>query len=75
MQLRVALWSTSASELCLFSVSSVSLLAGMALAALYGVGNYLGASWIDIPTMIPTHGLLNSIGFSLCGLLAWLLRR
>ncbi len=70
-QLRVALRAKSPTVLTLLAVSSLSLLSGMALAAIYAIGRYLSASWLDIPTMIPLHGLTNSIGFAFCGLLAW----
>ena len=53
------------------TLSSVSVLAGMALAVIYAVGEYTGARWIDIPMMGRTHGLLNGVGFILCGLLGW----
>ena len=37
--------------------------------------NFRLPGWIDIPTMIPLHGLANSVGFVLCGLLGWNRRR
>jgi len=43
----------------------------MTLAMTYSLGTYLETKWLDIPTMIPLHGIANSVGFSLCGLLAW----
>jgi len=52
-------------------VSSLAVIAGMVLAAVYEHGFYTGRTWISIPMMARTHGLLNGIGFSLCGLLAW----
>jgi len=52
-------------------ISAVSLICGMALAITYALGAYFQTKWIDIPTMIPLHGIANSVGFSLCGLLAW----
>jgi hypothetical protein len=70
-QHRVALRAKTPAVLTLLAVSSLSLLAGMILAAIYAVGRYLLAGWLDIPTMIPLHGLTNAIGFALCGLLAW----
>ena len=54
-----------------FATSGVSLIGGMALAAIYALGEYLTTPWIDIATMIPTHGLLNAFGFATLGLLAW----
>ncbi|MCZ6601453.1 MAG: YndJ family transporter [Planctomycetota bacterium] len=57
----------------LLAVSSGTVVAGMILAGIYGVGEYMDVATIEIPTMAVTHGLLNGLGFSLCGLLGWLL--
>jgi hypothetical protein len=56
----------------LLTLSSLAVLAGMALAAVYEHGFYTGRTWISIPRMACTHGLLNGVGFSLLGLLAWM---
>lgn len=53
------------------ALSSAALLAAMALAAVYAFGEYSGQKWIDIPTMIATHGLANAVGFAGAGLLGW----
>jgi hypothetical protein len=74
-QLRLARRATSAGQLTLFAASGLSLLGGMALALLYAAGKFIGHLWIDIPTMIPLHGLANGVGFALLGLLAWNMRR
>ena len=71
MQIRVAVQVSHALRRSLLLISSVSLICGMTLAMTYALGNYLDTKWLDIPTMIPLHGIANSIGFSLCGLLAW----
>ncbi len=55
----------------LLVVSGLSLLVGMSLAGVYALAHFLGRSWIGIPEMIPTHGILNGVGFCLCGLLGW----
>lgn len=56
--------------------SAASLAAGMAVAAVYGVGELTGRDWIAVPRMAAIHGLLNAFGFTLCGLLGHLrLRR
>jgi hypothetical protein len=52
----------------LLLVSAGSVAAGMALAATYGVGELTGDRWIGIPAMVAMHGLLNALGFTLCGL-------
>ncbi len=56
----------------LLAVSSLAIVAGMVLAAVYEHGFTTGRTWISIPTMARTHGLLNGLGYSLCGLLAWM---
>ena len=55
----------------LLALSSLSVIAGMILAAVYEHGFYTGRSWISIPQMAWSHGLLNGLGFSLGGLAAW----
>jgi hypothetical protein len=55
----------------LLVVSAGLLVTGMILAATYALGEYLGAHWLAIETMIPWHGLMNSLGFALPGLAAW----
>jgi hypothetical protein len=66
-QVRLAL----ASGCWLLGLSGLSLVGGMLLAGTYALAHYLGAPWIDIQQMLPTHGVLNALGFSLCGLLSW----
>lgn len=55
----------------LLILSSLSVIAGMVLAAVYEHGFATGRSWISIPAMAWSHGILNGIGFSLGGLLGW----
>lgn len=62
--------------------SALALVAGMSIAGVYAIGEFrfttgidAGPKPIDIPAMIPLHGALNGLGFSLCGLLAWNLHR
>jgi hypothetical protein len=57
----------------LLALSSAAVLAGMILAAIYEHGFTTGRSWLSIPQMAWSHGLLNGPGFSLGGLLAWTL--
>lgn len=60
-----------ARSLLLVSVGSV--LAGMLLACVYSLGELFGRVLIGIPEMTISHGVVNGIGFVLCGLLAWTL--
>lgn len=71
LQIQLALRSGRPAPLMLLCVSAVSLITGMVLAVVYAAGQYSGATWIDIPVMLPTHGALNALGFALCGMLAW----
>lgn len=53
----------------LLRIASLMLIAGMILAATYALGQLLQNEWLDIPWMVRTHGTLNAVGFTLCGLL------
>jgi len=57
----------------LLCASAASIAGGMLLAGAYGVGELVGAAWIDIPQMVLSHGWLNAVGFTLCGLVGHLL--
>ena len=57
----------------LLGLSFLSLLAGMALAFAYGLGEFRGTGGIAIPDMALAHGLANGLGFCLCGVLGWVL--
>jgi hypothetical protein len=70
-QVRAALRAGPPARSFLLFVSGLSLVGGMALAAVYALGVFRGAGWLSIETMIPWHGSLNALGFALPGLLAW----
>lgn len=55
----------------LLVLSGLSVLAGMCLVCVYAGGEFIGMKLISIPQMTVSHGILNSLGFTLCGLLAW----
>ena len=55
----------------LLVVSSISGAFAMILACVYAYSLVVRNPIIDIPQMALTHGVLNSFGFALCGLLAW----
>lgn len=57
----------------LLSISGLSVLFGLGLIYLYAVGEFSGYPVITIPRMIQLHGVANSLGFALCGLLGWTL--
>ena len=71
VQVRAGLATRRPDVFSLLAVSSAALVSGMALAAVYVLGECLGHTWIEIPTMIATHGLANAVGFAGCGLLGW----
>lgn len=43
----------------------------MPLAGWYAAGEYLPIEAPTIPEMIVSHGLLNAVGFALCGLIGY----
>lgn len=55
----------------LLVIASLSSLVAMVLAILYAYSIVTRTVILDIPQMAMTHGLLNSLGFSFCGLLGW----
>jgi hypothetical protein len=55
----------------LLFLSSLSVLAGMSLACTYAYSIVARRLIIDIPYMARTHGMVNALGFTLCGLLGW----
>lgn len=59
----------------LLRIAGLSLLASMPLAAVYATGVWLGAPWLDLPTMARTHGALNVLGFAIPAMVAWSIHR
>src|SRR5579862_690541 len=56
----------------LLQTSAVAVFVAMILAGIYVVADFLGSGALTIPQMARTHGILNSVGFCLPGLLGWL---
>jgi uncharacterized protein (UPF0548 family) len=75
LELRLAARAGSRGGRMLLALSGLALAAGMALAAVYALGNYCQRSWLTIPEMVRWHATLNALGFALPGLLAWNLER
>ncbi len=75
LQIRFALSQSRPAVLMLLSISSLALISGMGLAAIYAVGEYVGGvqdqaaysggGWIDVPLMIRLHGVTLAFGFVL----------
>lgn len=63
----------SPSARILLVISSASSCSAMVLASVYAYSIVSKRLILDIPQMAMTHGVLNSFGFALCGLTAWLL--
>ena len=53
------------------ALSWLCVLAGMALAAVYAIGEVTELWWLNMAEMALTHGLLNGLGFGLLGVWAW----
>jgi len=47
----------------------------MVLSGTYAVADFVKSDLLPIPRMASTHGVLNAVGFCLCGLLGWLVDR
>lgn len=56
----------------LLATSSLAVVVPMLLAVHWAVGWNFGTPALSIPAMARTHGVLNAVGFSLCGVLGWL---
>lgn len=56
----------------LLRVAAGAVFAGMVLGAAYAIVVLVGSEALTIPEMARTHGILNSVGFCLPGLLGWL---
>ncbi|MEE9125693.1 MAG: YndJ family transporter [Planctomycetota bacterium] len=54
----------------LLCAAGLSLLVSMVLVAVYATGVWAQTSWLSIPTMILSHGVLNAFGFAFPALLA-----
>jgi len=51
--------------------SSSCALVGMLLAATWAMGEYPLHPFVDLARMEKYHGVLNAVGFGICGLLGW----
>jgi hypothetical protein len=69
---RVALGNVSPVARALLLFSSGCIVAGMALAASWALGEYPLQSFVELGRMERIHGSLNAIGFGICGLIGWL---
>lgn len=57
----------------LLVVAGACVAAGMILAGVWAIGEYPLQAFVNIRQMAEFHGVLNGVGFVVCGLLAWTL--
>jgi YndJ-like protein len=69
---RVALGNVNPVARALLLFSSGCVVAGMALAASWALGEYPLQSFVELGRMERVHGTLNAIGFGICGLIGWM---
>jgi hypothetical protein len=55
----------------LLFVAGASVAAGMILAAVWAVGEYPLQAFVNIRQMAEFHGVLNAVGFVVCGMVGW----
>ncbi len=68
---RVGIGAKNVSGRWLLVTAGASVAAGMILAAVWAVGEYPLQAFVNIRQMAQFHGVLNAVGFVLCGLLGW----
>jgi hypothetical protein len=56
----------------LLQVSAAAVFAAMVLSTAYAIADFSGSDGLRIPQMARTHGILNAMGFSMAGLLGWI---
>ena len=75
--LAVATWTLAAVTVrhlrheALLVVSALAVVVPMALAVSWAAGQFWAVPALTIPAMARTHGLVNAIGFALCGTVGW----
>jgi hypothetical protein len=69
--IRVALGNVNAIARTMLLLSSGCVVAGMALAASWALGEYPLQPFVDLGRMERVHGALNAVGFGICGLIGW----
>lgn len=70
---RVAQTRRAPASSALLSISAIAAIVAMVLAVLYAVGGLLGTPTVSMEAMKRTHGVINALGYTLCGVVAWLL--
>ena len=68
---RVGMASKNGGGRWLLFVAGASVAAGMILAAVWAIGEYPLQAFVNIRQMAEFHGVLNAVGFVVCGLVGW----
>lgn len=68
---RVAMGAANPVGRAMLLLSSGCVVAGMALAATWALGEYPLQPFVDLGRMERYHGALNAVGFGICGLIGW----
>jgi YndJ-like protein len=69
---RVAVGTENPVGRTMLLLSSGSVVAGMVLAATWALGEYPLQPFVDLARMERYHGVLNAVGFGICGLIGWM---
>jgi hypothetical protein len=69
---RVALGNVNPVARTMLLLSSGCVVAAMALAASWALGEYPLQPFVDLGRMERIHGTLNAVGFGICGLIGWM---
>ena len=56
----------------LLRIAASAILGGMVLSGAYAIATFVGSEALPIPLMASTHGVINALGFCMCGLLGWI---
>jgi len=57
----------------LIAISALSVIFSMAMAGLWAIGEYPLQPFVHLAEMARLHGTANAFGFTLCGLLGWII--
>jgi YndJ-like protein len=68
---RVGMASKNSGGRWLLFVAGASVAAGMILAAVWAIGEYPLQAFVNIRQMAEFHGVMNAVGFAICGLVGW----
>jgi len=70
---RVARTRRAPASRALLGLSALAAIVAMVLAVTYAVGGLIGMSTVSVEGMERTHGVINALGYAMCGAIAWLI--